>query len=132
MPYQGLETAYSDKHPSCESAPLAPNFHSTSRFYISKLTSGPDDIVRGPSGQGLTSGYFPEMAADSVGSTVAATIAYDQLRAQAFLDYLDAVTPANSEGTLTTVPTVFGGNFQARAFLFPPPMPPSSSPSTQF
>jgi len=54
------------------------------------------------------------MAASSVGSTVAATIAYDQLRAQAFLDYLDAVTPANSEGTLSTVPTVFGGNFQAR------------------
>ena len=76
-----------------------------------------DDIVRGPSGQGLTTGYFPEMAASSVGSTVAATIAYDQLRAQAFLDYLDAVTPANSEGTLSTVPTVFGGNFQARTCL---------------
>jgi hypothetical protein len=107
MPSQGLETAYSDKHPACESATL-------SHYQVTWLTLLTDDLVRGPSGQGLTTGYFPEMAADSVGSTVAATIAYDQLRAQAFLDYLDGIVPANSEGKLTTVPTVFGGNFQAR------------------
>jgi len=44
----------------------------------------------------------------------AATIAHDKLRVQAFLDYLDVVHPANSEDILSTVPTDFGGNFEAR------------------
>lgn len=82
----GLQTAYTDKHPAY-------------------------DIVRGPSGQGLTTGYFPEIAA--VANTVNATIAYDQLHVNAFLDWLDATVPPNSEGNLTAVPAVFGGNFQA-------------------
>lgn len=84
---KGLQTAYTDKHPAY-------------------------DLVRGPSGQGLSTGYFPEIASIS-GSNVPATIQYDQLHANAFLDWLDALVPANSEGNLTKVPALFGGNFQA-------------------
>ncbi|WPG98225.1 Hypothetical protein R9X50_00101300 [Acrodontium crateriforme] len=87
---KGFQTAYTDKHPAY-------------------------DIVRGPSGKGLTVGYFPEIAA--VANTVAATIAYDQLHVNAFLDWLDTTTPEHSElfngNPLSTVPTLFGGNFQA-------------------
>lgn len=84
----GYETAYADKHPAY-------------------------DLVRGPSGTGLTVGYFPEIAAVPV--TVEATIAYDQLHVNAWLDWLDASTPVNSTiySKLTTVPTLFGGNFQS-------------------
>ena len=32
----------------------------------------------------------------------------------AFLDYLDAKVPVNSEGNLTAVPALFAGNFQSR------------------
>lgn len=86
---QGLETAYTDKHPSY-------------------------DIVRGPSGNGLTTGYFPEIQAIPV--TINATIAYDQLHVDAFLTWLDGKVPVNSTGLLKDVPTVFGGNFQAGMF----------------
>ncbi|KAK3675346.1 hypothetical protein LTR78_004856 [Recurvomyces mirabilis] len=85
----GFQTAYTDKHPAY-------------------------DIVRGPSGTGLTVGYFPEIAA--VGPTVADTIAYDQLHVNAWLDWLDVTTPVNTtvyNGSLTQIPTLFGGNFQA-------------------
>lgn len=85
----GKETAYADKHPAY-------------------------DIVRGPSGQGLTTGYFPEIAA--VANTVEATIQYDTLHVNAFLDWINSKTPADSEVQgkgLTTIPTLFGGNFQA-------------------
>lgn len=85
----GLQTAYSDKHPAY-------------------------DIVRGPSGTGLTTGYFPEIAA--VANNVNATIKYDTLRVQAFLNYIDGITPANSTyGSLTAgqMPALMGGNFQA-------------------
>ena len=85
----GKETAYTDKHPAY-------------------------DLVRGPSGKGLTVGYFPEIAATA--NTVEATIAYDQLHVDAFLQWIDGKTPANSEiqGTgLTDTPALFGGNFQA-------------------
>ncbi|KAK5701183.1 hypothetical protein LTR17_022800 [Elasticomyces elasticus] len=85
----GHQTAYTDKHPAY-------------------------DIVRGPSGTGLSVGYFPEIAA--VANTVEATIAYDQLHVNAWLDWLDAKTPVNStifNSQLTQVPSVFGGNFQA-------------------
>jgi hypothetical protein len=85
----GLETAYTDKHPAY-------------------------DLARGPSGTGLTTGYFPEIAAVPV--TVNATIAYDQLHVNAFLDWLDAKVPVNSTGSLKGVPTLFGGNFQAGMF----------------
>ncbi|OQO14036.1 hypothetical protein B0A48_00912 [Cryoendolithus antarcticus] len=85
----GLQTAYADKHPAY-------------------------DLVRGPSGTGLTVGYFPEIAA--VANTVAATIAYDQLHVDAWLDWIKAATPVNTtvfDGPLTTTPALFGGNFQA-------------------
>lgn len=85
----GLQTAYADKHPAY-------------------------DLVRGPSGRGLTIGYFPEIAA--VNNTVTATIAYDQLHVDAFLQWISGKTPANSEVQgkgLTGIPALFGGNFQA-------------------
>jgi len=85
----GKQTAYADKHPAY-------------------------DLVRGPSGEGLTIGYFPEIA--SAANTVDATIAYDELHVNAFLDWTKGVTPANSEvqgNGLTGPPTVFGGNFQS-------------------
>ena len=83
---KGKETAYADKHPAY-------------------------DLVRGPSGNGLSVGYFPEIASQA--NTVDATIAYDQLHVDAFLAWLDATTPDNSQGSLTTIPTLFGGNFQS-------------------
>ncbi|KAF8532740.1 type I phosphodiesterase/nucleotide pyrophosphatase [Gautieria morchelliformis] len=83
---KGLETAHTDKHPAY-------------------------DILRGPSGTGLTTGFFPEIQAVPV--TVNATIAYDQLHVNAFLDWLDGNVPINSTGSLKGVPTTFGGNFQA-------------------
>jgi hypothetical protein len=83
---KGLETAYTDKHPAY-------------------------DIARGPSGNGLSTGYFPEIAAVPV--TVDATIAYDKHHVNAFLDWLDAKVPVNSTGSLKKVPALFGGNFQA-------------------
>ena len=83
---KGKETAYTDKHPAY-------------------------DLVRGPSGQGLSEGYFPEIA--SVANTVDATIGYDQLHVDAFLNWLDGTSPKNAEGSLKGIPTLFGGNFQA-------------------
>jgi len=82
----GKETAYADKHPAY-------------------------DIVRGPSGKGLTTSYFPEIAA--VPTTVNDTITYDTLHVKAFLDWIDAQVPVNSTGSLKGIPTLFGGNFQA-------------------
>ena len=85
----GKETAYADKHPAY-------------------------DIVRGPSGQGLTVGYFPEIA--SIANTVEATIQYDTLHLNAFLDWINSKTPDHSEiqgKGLTNTPTLFGGNFQS-------------------
>jgi hypothetical protein len=82
----GLETAYTDKHPSY-------------------------DIMRGPSGTGLSTGYFPEIASFPV--EIDLTIAYDQLHVNAFLDWLDGKVPVNSTGSLKETPALFGGNFQA-------------------
>ncbi|RDW65358.1 hypothetical protein BP5796_10050 [Coleophoma crateriformis] len=84
----GLQTAYTDKHPSY-------------------------DVVRGPSGRGLSVGYFPEIAAIPV--TVNDTIAYDELHVKAFLEWINDKTPAHSEiqDGLKVTPSVFGGNFQA-------------------
>lgn len=83
---KGYETAYTDKHPAY-------------------------DIVRGPSGTGLSEGYFPEIAAVPV--TVEATIPYDQMHVDAFLDWIDGTSPAMAEGSIPKMPTLFGGNFQA-------------------
>lgn len=83
---KGKETAYCDKHPAY-------------------------DLVRGPSGQGLSEGYFPEIA--SVSNDVDSIIAYDQLHVDAFLGWLDGKSQPNAEGSLSGVPTLFGGNFQS-------------------
>jgi predicted AlkP superfamily pyrophosphatase or phosphodiesterase len=86
----GKQTAYTDKHPAY-------------------------DLVRGPSGKGLSVGYFPEIAATD-STSVDATIAYDQLHVDAWLDWIKgAITPPNSEiqDKLTGTPTLFGGNFQS-------------------
>jgi hypothetical protein len=84
----GYQTAWADKHPSY-------------------------DLVRGPSGKGLSVGYFPEIA--SIPTQVNATIAYDQLHVNAFLDWIEGKTPTNSEvqDPLKGTPSLFGGNFQA-------------------
>lgn len=88
----GGTTAYCDKHPSYE-------------------------IVSGPSGKGLTTGYFPEIQAIPV--TVDATIKYDELHVNAFLDWIDGKVPVNSTGDrLKGTPMAFGGNFQAGASIF--------------
>jgi Type I phosphodiesterase / nucleotide pyrophosphatase len=68
------------------------------------------DLVRGPSGNGLMVGYFPEIT--SVPNTVDAVIGYDQLHVNAWLAWLDATTPKSSEGRLTAIPKLWGGNFQ--------------------
>ncbi|QIW95619.1 hypothetical protein AMS68_001137 [Peltaster fructicola] len=84
----GLVTAYTDKHPSY-------------------------DLVRGPSGKGLTVGYFPEINAYST-QNLSAIIEYDTFHVNAWLEWLDGQTPANSEGSLGgKIPSLFGGNFQA-------------------
>ncbi|KAA8911411.1 type I phosphodiesterase/nucleotide pyrophosphatase [Sphaerosporella brunnea] len=84
---KGKVTAYTDKHPAY-------------------------DMVRGPSGKGLTQGYFPEI--NAFPTTVNDTITYDQLHVDAFLDWLDGKDPKHAEGSLKgQIPTLFGGNFQA-------------------
>ena len=83
----GYKTAYTDKHPAY-------------------------DLMRGPSGKGLSEGYFPEIAA--VGPTVEDNIAYDQYHVNAWLDWIEGKDIAQAEGSLGgNVPTLFGGNFQA-------------------
>lgn len=84
----GLQTAYVDKHPSY-------------------------NIVRGPSDTGLTVSYFPEIAA--VPNTVNATIEYDELHVQAWLDFIDGTVPVNATGSFSPqqMPALMGGNFQA-------------------
>jgi hypothetical protein len=86
----GFKTAYADKHPAY-------------------------DLVRGPSGKGLTVGYFPEINnADSPTDSVAKCVGYDQLHVNAWLNWMTGTTPANSEGALNgDVPTLWGGNFQS-------------------
>jgi hypothetical protein len=73
---EGFKTAYADKHAAY-------------------------DLVRGPSGTGLSVGYFPEINnADSPTDSVAKTTVYDQLHVGAFLDWISGKTTANSEGSL--------------------------------
>ena len=68
-------------------------------------------MVRGPSGSGLSLGYFPEI--NGVPNEVNTTIEYDKLHVAAFLDFIKGIDPAKSEGTLAgKTPTLFGGNFQ--------------------
>lgn len=86
----GFQTAYTDKHAAY-------------------------DLVRGPSGKGLSEGYFPEIAA--VANNVTAVIAYDQLHVNAWLDWIDGITPVNASITsggskISSMPKLMGGNFQ--------------------
>jgi Type I phosphodiesterase / nucleotide pyrophosphatase len=86
----GKQTAYTDKHPAY-------------------------DMVRGPSGKGLSVGYFPEIQTFDT-TNVTQIIGYDKLHVDAWLAWISgSPTPANSEvqEKLTGVPTLFGGNFQA-------------------
>lgn len=64
---------------------------------------------------GLSTGYFPEIAAVPV--TVNATIGYDTLHVNAYLSWIDAKVPVNSTGSLKGIPALFGGNFQAGMFF---------------
>jgi hypothetical protein len=86
----GKKTAYADKHPAY-------------------------DLVRGPSGTGLTTGYFPEINnAGAPTDNVDKCIKYDTLHLNAFLRWMDGKDPANAEGSIKgDVPALFGGNFQA-------------------
>ena len=83
----GLITAYTDKHPAY-------------------------DLVRGPSGTGLSAAYFPEMAATP--DTLPGTIPYDQLHVNAWLDWIDGIDIVNQTGSVDgKMPTLMGGNFQS-------------------
>lgn len=85
----GKQTAYTDKHPAY-------------------------DIVRGPSGKGLSVGYFPEIQSFDT-TNVTQIMGYDTLHVNAFLAWIAGTTTANSEiqDPLKGTPTLFGGNFQS-------------------
>jgi predicted AlkP superfamily pyrophosphatase or phosphodiesterase len=85
----GKQTAYTDKHPAY-------------------------DLVRGPSGKGLSVGYFPEIQSYDT-TNVTQIIEYDTYHVNAWLDWINGKTPEHSEiqDALTGIPTLFGGNFQA-------------------
>lgn len=85
----GKQTAYTDKHPAY-------------------------DLVRGPSGKGLSVGYFPEIQSFDI-TNVTQIIGYDQLHVDSWLAWVNATELVNSEvqEKLTGIPTLFGGNFQA-------------------
>ncbi len=71
-------------------------------------------MVRGPSGTGLSVGYFPEIQSFDT-TNVTQIIGYDQLHVNSWLAWLDASELVNSEvqDKLTGIPSLFGGNFQA-------------------
>jgi predicted AlkP superfamily pyrophosphatase or phosphodiesterase len=85
----GKQTAYTDKHPAY-------------------------DLVRGPSGKGLSVGYFPEIQTYDT-TNVSQIIGYDQMHVDAWLAWIAGTQLPFSEvqETLTGTPTLFGGNFQA-------------------
>ncbi|KAG0003088.1 hypothetical protein BGZ79_001686 [Entomortierella chlamydospora] len=71
--------------------------------------TGAYDIARGPSGQGLTELYSPEIA--SVPVTGNATAAYDDLHVSAILNWIQGKDAAGVKHI--GVPSILGGNFQA-------------------
>ena len=85
----GKQTAYTDKHPAY-------------------------DLVRGPSGKGLSVGYFPEIQSFDT-TNVSQIITYDTLHVNTWLAWIAGTELVNSEiqEPLTGIPTLFGGNFQA-------------------
>lgn len=86
---------------------------SNSEIFLSKHPAY--GLVRGSSGKGLTTGYFPEISsAVDYTANVSTCVQYDQLHVDAFLDWLDGNVPTNSEGPLEgAIPAIFGGNFQS-------------------
>ncbi len=82
----GGRTAWSDKHPAY-------------------------DLVNGPSGKGVDDLYTPEINnADNPTSDVKKTEAYDDIKVKAILNEIRGKT---STGAASSVPTIFGMNFQA-------------------
>lgn len=69
------------------------------------------DLLNGPSGKGVTDLYSPEVASNSSAATasVANAIAYDDIKVQAVLNWIDG---KNHSGGPLGVPTIFGSNFQ--------------------
>jgi len=83
---RGFRTAWSDKHPSYE-------------------------ILNGPSGHGVDDLFNPEIDADGASKSLTKTIAYDDLKVQAVINWIDG---KDHTGTQTArVPGIFGMNFQA-------------------
>ncbi len=85
---QGLRTAWSDKHPAY-------------------------DLVRGPSGTGVTDLYTPEIAASGsiATSDVANAESYDDIKVRAILNEIDGKDHSGAQQV--GVPAIFGMNFQA-------------------
>jgi hypothetical protein len=71
-------------------------------------------MIRGPSGKGLSVGYFPEIQSFDT-TNVTQIIGYDTYHVNAFLNWIAGTTPANSEiqNVLTGTPNLFEGNSQA-------------------
>lgn len=71
-------------------------------------------MVRGPSGKGLSVGYFPEIQTYDT-TNVTQIIGYDQMHVDTFLAWIAGTELPLSEvqEKLTGIPTLFGGNFQA-------------------
>ncbi|KAG0050583.1 hypothetical protein BGZ83_004641 [Gryganskiella cystojenkinii] len=67
--------------------------------------TGAYDIARGPSGQGLTEYYSPEVASVNASTTAA----YDDLHVQAILSWIQGKDVA---GKHVGIPSIMGGNFQ--------------------
>jgi hypothetical protein len=75
-----------------------------------------DEIVNGPSGQGVDDLFVPEIAATnsfggSITKSVAATEAYDDMKVNAVLNEINGLDHTGS--TSQPVPAIFGMNFQA-------------------
>ena len=77
-----------------------------------------DEIIQGPSGQGIDDFWVPEIAADypyhaglSINKSVDATIWYDDMKLRGFLNEVAGLDHTGSN--IVGVPTIFGMQFQA-------------------
>lgn len=82
----GFRTAWSDKHPSYE-------------------------ILNGPSGHGVDDLYNPEIDADGASKNLVKSMAYDDLKVQAVINWVDGKDHTGAHSA--RVPGIFGMNFQA-------------------
>ena len=82
----GHTTAWADKHPSY-------------------------DLVQGPSGNGVTDLFAPEIAANGTSASIDKTIAYDATKVAAVLHQISGKDHAGAKSQ--QVPAIFGMNFQA-------------------